>query len=75
MKTSYTTPNQNSVKTDPNVPSPVMKRLKTDELLEVMGKIWTTLSLSQKEALVAEATRAWYLNQAIEAFRATPTEA
>ena len=53
---------------------PVIKQLLKDELSVEMVKIWTTLAHSQKEALLQEATRAWYLNQAIEAFRGTKTD-
>jgi hypothetical protein len=42
-----------------------MRQLKMDESLEEMAKIWTTLSPSQKEGLIQEATRASQLNQAI----------
>lgn len=42
-----------------------------DEPLREMEKIWITLSPSQKEALLQEATRASHLNQAIARFRAT----
>lgn len=51
--------------------TPLMRQ---DALLREMVKIWTILSHSQKEALLQEATRAWYLNQAIEALRATKTD-
>lgn len=50
------------------------KLLRMDESLEVMAKIWITLSPSQKEALIAEATRASRLNRAIEAFNETKTD-
>jgi hypothetical protein len=42
-----------------------MRQLKMDESLEEMAKIWITLSHSQKEGLIQEATRASQLNQAI----------
>jgi len=51
--------------------TPLMRQ---DALLREMVKIWTILSQSQKEALLQEATRAWYLNQAIEALRVTKTD-
>lgn len=51
--------------------TPLMRQ---DALLREMVKIWTTLGHSQKEALLQEATRAWYLNQAIEALRETKTD-
>lgn len=50
-----------------------MKLLKTDEFIAEMVKILTTLSQSQKEALLQEATRALHLNQAIDRLHATKT--
>ena len=52
----------------------VIKQLLKDELSVEIIKILTTLAHSQKEALLQEATRAWYLNQAIEALRETKTD-
>lgn len=51
-----------------------IRQSKKDELLVEMEKIWTTLSLSQKEALIQEATRALHLNQTIDRLRATKTD-
>lgn len=61
----YTTAPQNSVITVPLELLPVMKLLLKDELSVAMVKILITLSPSQKEGLMHEATRALHLNRAI----------
>lgn len=61
----YITANQNSAITVPLELLPVMKLLLKDELSVAMVKILITLSPSQKEALMHEATRALHLNHAI----------
>jgi hypothetical protein len=71
---SYTIHNLNNDTIALNARLREMRQLKMDESLEEMAKIWTTLSLSQKEGLIQEATRASQLNQAIEAFRETGTD-
>jgi hypothetical protein len=75
VKMSYTTVVLNNGKPDRNGQLPVIRLSQRDEQLEEMVRIWTTLSPSQKVALLQEATRASSLNQAIEAFRETPMEA
>mgnify|MGYP003454018724 FL=1 len=67
----YTTVPQNNEKTEVNEPLHVTKLMQTDARLREMVRIWITLSPSQKEALMHEATRASRLNLAIEAFRGT----
>lgn len=69
-----TTPALSNEPIGPNAPQHETKPLQKDEFLEVMAVISTTASPSQKAALMAEATRVLSLNQAIEAFRATPTD-
>lgn len=72
---------QNTIADQNNVPTALKELLhgikpsKKDELLEVMEKTWITLNLSQKEALIAQATRASSLNQAIARFQETQMEA
>lgn len=61
-----TTASLNSVPTVLKEPLQGMPQMQKDELLREMERIWTTLSLSQKEVLVAQATRALCLNQAID---------
>jgi hypothetical protein len=58
-----------------NEPWREIKQSKKDELLKVMEMIWITLSHSQKEALIAEATRASSLNSTIAAFQEIQMEA
>ena len=67
----FTTANQNNAIIVPSELLPVMKLFLMDELSVAMVKILITLSPSQKEALMHEATRASRLNLAIEAFRGT----
>lgn len=68
--TENITPQKNNDTTEASVQLLVMHLMQTDELLREMVKIWTTLGLSQKEALITKATRALRLNQAIEALPA-----
>ena len=70
-----TTANLNNVIIAPSAPLLAMSLTPQDELLKVMEKIWTTLNLSQKEALIAQATRASFLNQAIDHLLETQTAA
>lgn len=60
-----TTANQNNAIIVPSELLPVMKLFLMDELSVAMVKILITLSPSQKEALMHEATRASRLNHAI----------
>lgn len=60
------TANQNNEQTGLVEPLPEMRQMLRDERLREMVRIWTMLSLSQKEALIHEATRAWCLNQTID---------
>jgi hypothetical protein len=61
----YTMPNLNKDTIEASGQWRATRLSKKDVLLEEMGKIWTTLSLSQKEALMQEAIRASRLNTAI----------
>ena len=65
-KTNSITLVQNNERNVVNEPLPEINPTNQDELLKVMAKIWTTLSLSQKEAQVQLAIRASLLNQAID---------
>ena len=60
-----TTADQNNEKTEVSALSLATKQMQTDALLGEMVRIWTTLSPSQKEALMQKAIRASQLNQAI----------
>jgi hypothetical protein len=71
VKTPYTIPNLSNDTTEACGQWRATRQSKKDVLLEEMARIWTTLSLSQKEALMHEAIRASRLNHAIDHLQET----